>query len=111
MLRNATILGSSGMLAAFTASRARNRLRASPTISNCRSTADLRSSSDSYASSDLPAVNRAMRLAASSASQRYLRASGSIKLLATRVDRFAKVRVHDRAVRYQVDATLEDGFE
>src|SRR3990170_2373952 len=67
------------MSAAMSGESRDRRERASPTMPNCRSTADLSNSSARYCSKRLPRVKRAMRSAAVWTSVRYFRASSRIE--------------------------------
>src|SRR5712664_3988943 len=111
MLRNATMRGNSGTIAAVSASTLRSCASASPTISNWRSTADRSKSSTAYASNDLSDTNWAIRSAAWSASQRYLRDSGRIDAFARCREARAKIWVYDRTGGNQVHLPIEEGLK
>src|SRR5271170_6956357 len=97
MLRKATIWRRSGILAASVGSRRSSRLKASPTISNWRSTAERRTRSLSKSAKLLPAVILAMAVAASQASQRRLLGSRLKEELARALDARLQIGIANRA--------------
>src|SRR5713226_7070498 len=111
MLRNAMIRRRSGTFAAISGWLLPSWLSASPTISNCRSTADRSKRSRVKSSKLLPRVKSSMAWAARCASQRKARASRSIDRLAAPLDARAEIRVVDRAGHDKIDRPAQQLFE
>ncbi len=110
-LRNAMIAAQSVIRSArsgacFVAAR-----KASPTISNCRSTADRNITSRSYSSRVRPAANEARWSQASSTSVRYARRSRGIQHTPARVHALPEERVPDGALFHEVNPAPEQAFE
>src|SRR5438309_10952065 len=84
------------------------RLSASPTIVNCRSTAERSSASTVYSTNDSPARNASSSRQARGISYRYFNASSRIQHHPIRGDRAEEVGVADGPRFHQIDVTAKE---
>src|SRR5882672_8912420 len=111
MFRKAMIARRSGIWAAMVGSSRDSRANASPTISNCRSTADRKIRSASKSANVLPAVMVPIASAASCASHSRRFGSRFKNRFPRRVDAGLEIGVPQRAGLHEIDGAAEQRFE